>query len=105
MAFKSKMKLGTNQAVSQFLSERTKLLPGAHPEAPAAWTIGQMEQTVRDRLRNEIERINRGLFAPALIAATVIVGTSCIAAAVLYHFHSGPVRATSEEVLDTPTAP
>lgn len=82
--------LGMDRSIACFINERAKLLPGVNPEAPAAWTIDILEQSIRDDLRRDIERVNRGLFAPALVVATLIVGVCCVTAALLYQFHSGP---------------
>ena len=96
--------LGMDRAVSSFVDERSKLLPGANPEAPAAWTIDQMESSTRDELRREIEQVNRGLFAPALVMAMLIVGLCCVTAAVLYQFHSGPSSDSSTGLLNPSSA-
>ena len=95
--------LGTDQAVSFFMQERTKLLPGVNPEAPAAWSVEQLEDNFRERLRRDIEQVNRRFLAPALIIATLIIGGCCITAALVYQFHSGPVGGTNDTVLDTNT--
>ena len=96
--------LGMDRAVTHFVDERSKLLPGVNPEAPAAWTIEQLEQSFRDTLRREIEGVNRGLFAPALVFAVLIVGVSCITAAVLYQFHSGPSSGSTADLLNPSSA-
>ncbi len=95
---------GMDRAVTHFVDERSKLLPGVNPEAPAAWTIEQLELSFRNNLRRDIEGVNRGLFAPALAAAVLIVGVSCITAAVMYQFHSGPSSDSAADFLNQPSA-
>ena len=97
--------MGMDRAIAVFINERAGLLPGANPEAPSAWTIDALEKTTRDELRQEIERVNRSLFAPALVAATLIVGVCCITAAVLYQFNSGPLDESNDSYSEPPLTP
>ncbi len=95
--------VGMDRAVTHLVDERSKLLPGVNPEAPAAWSIEQLKQSFRDNLQREIEGVNRGLFTPALGIAVLIVGVSCVTAAVLYQFHSGPSSDPAVDMLNPPS--
>ena len=96
--------IGTDHAVTHFVSERAKLLPGANPEAPALWSIDQLEQAMKEERTEGIEQVKRRLFAPALAVAVAIVAVCMITAAVLYQFHSGPLPAADDTYATSQTS-
>ena len=81
--------IGIDQSVAQFVSDRSRLLPGANPEVPSAWTVDQLEDWCSHEVQMGVEAVNRGLSVPAFATALVIVATCVVSTAILYQFHSG----------------
>ncbi len=81
--------IGTDQSVSQFVIERSKLCPGVNADAPSAWTVDQMEEWCRSEVRRGVDAVNRGLAVPAFAVAIVIVAVCVVATTILYQFRSG----------------
>ena len=87
--------IGTDQSVSQFVTERSKLCPGVNADAPSAWTVDQMEDWCRGEVRRGVDAVNRGLAVPAFAVAIVIVAVCVVATTILYQFRSGVDESSS----------
>ena len=82
--------VGMDQSVSQFVAERSRLLPGVNPETPSAWTVDQLEDWSRREVRRGIDDVNRRLSVPAFATTIVIVAVCVVSTVILYQFRSGP---------------
>jgi hypothetical protein len=82
--------VGMDQAVSQFVAERSRLLPGVNPEAPAGWTVDQLEDWSRREVRRGVDDVNRRMTVPAFATAIIIIAVCVVSTVILYQFRSGP---------------